>query len=106
MPTAIPFPMNKGFTLIEALVALIVIALVATVPIVTLGQALHDLRLPDKLCHLLLFTYRYLYVFEQEFRRLVLAMKIRGFQPSQGQLKSDSTRSSKHFPKGAGNTKL
>lgn len=57
------------------------IALVATVPVVTLGQAMHSLRLPDKLCHLLLFTYRYLYVFEQEFRRLVLAMKIRGFRP-------------------------
>jgi cobalt/nickel transport system permease protein len=39
------------------------------------------MRLPDKLCHLLLFTYRYLYVFELEFQRLVQAMKIRGFQP-------------------------
>ncbi|AEB08957.1 cobalt ECF transporter T component CbiQ [Desulfobacca acetoxidans] len=57
------------------------IALIATVPIVTLGQAMHNLRLPEKLCHLLLFTYRYLYVFEQEFHRLVQAMKVRGFQP-------------------------
>ena len=57
------------------------IALIATVPIVTLGQAMHALRLPDKLCHLLLFTYRYIYVFEQEYRRLVQAMKIRGFRP-------------------------
>ena len=57
------------------------IALIATAPIVTLGQALRRLRLPDKLCHLLLFTYRYIYVFEQEYRRLVLAMKIRGFRP-------------------------
>jgi cobalt/nickel transport system permease protein len=56
-------------------------ALIATSPIVTLGQALHQLRLPDKLCHLLLFTYRYLYVFEDEYRRLVHAMKIRGFRP-------------------------
>lgn len=57
------------------------IALVATAPIITLGQAMHNLRVPDKLCHLLLFTYRYLYVFEQEFHRLVQAMNIRGFQP-------------------------
>jgi cobalt/nickel transport system permease protein len=57
------------------------IALIATVPVVTLGQAMHHLRFPDKLCHLLLFTYRYLYVFEQEFQRLVQAMKIRGFRP-------------------------
>jgi len=57
------------------------IALIATVPVVTLGQSMHHLRLPEKLCHLLLFTYRYLYVFEQEFHRLVQAMKIRGFRP-------------------------
>jgi len=57
------------------------IALIATVPVITLGQAMHAMRLPDKLCHLLLFTYRYLYVFEVEFQRLVQAMKIRGFQP-------------------------
>jgi cobalt/nickel transport system permease protein len=57
------------------------IALIATMPVITLGQALHNLRLPDKLCHLLLFTYRYLYVFEVEFQRLIQAMKIRGFQP-------------------------
>lgn len=57
------------------------IALIATVPVVTLGQALHSLRLPKKLCHLLLFTYRYLYVFEEEYQRLRTAMKIRGFQP-------------------------
>ena len=57
------------------------IALIATVPVVTLGQALHSLRLPNKLCHLLLFTYRYLYVFEEEYQRLLTAMKIRGFKP-------------------------
>jgi cobalt/nickel transport system permease protein len=68
-------------TLKSNAIIIALIALVATVPVVTLGQALHNLRLPDKLCHLLLFTYRYLYVFEQEFHRLVQAMKIRGFQP-------------------------
>ena len=56
-------------------------ALIATVPVVTLGQALHSLKLPRKLCHLLLFTYRYLYVFEEEYQRLLTAMKIRGFRP-------------------------
>ncbi|MCL4503637.1 MAG: cobalt ECF transporter T component CbiQ [Deltaproteobacteria bacterium] len=57
------------------------IALIATVPVNTLGEALQKLRVPDKLCHLLLFTYRYLYVFEEEYHRLVQAMKIRGFKP-------------------------
>lgn len=68
-------------TLKSNAIIIILIALVATVPVITLGQALQNLRLPDKLCHLLLFTYRYLYVFEEEYRRLVQAMKIRGFQP-------------------------
>jgi cobalt/nickel transport system permease protein len=68
-------------TLKSNAIMIALIALVATVPVVTLGQAMHNLRIPDKLCHLLLFTYRYLYVFEQEFQRLVQAMKIRGFQP-------------------------
>ncbi len=68
-------------TLKSNAIIIALMALVATVPIVTLGQALHQLRLPDKLCHLLLFTYRYLYVFEDEYRLLVQAMKIRGFRP-------------------------
>ena len=68
-------------TLKSNAIIIALIALVATVPVVTLGQALHSLRLPHKLCHLLLFTYRYLYVIEQEFNRLLQAMKIRGFQP-------------------------
>ncbi len=68
-------------TLKSNAILIALIALIATVPIVTLGQALHNLRLPDKLCHLLLFTYRYIYVFEQEYRRLIQAMKIRGFRP-------------------------
>jgi cobalt/nickel transport system permease protein len=68
-------------TLKSNAIIIALIALIATVPVVTLGQAMHKLRFPDKLCHLLLFTYRYLYVFEQEFHRLVQAMKIRGFQP-------------------------
>ena len=68
-------------TLKSNAIILALMALVATVPVVTLGQAMHNLRLPDKLCHLLLFTYRYLYVFEAEFHRLLQAIKVRGFQP-------------------------
>ncbi|MEJ2068850.1 MAG: cobalt ECF transporter T component CbiQ [Syntrophobacterales bacterium] len=68
-------------TLKSNAIIIALIALIATVPVVTLGQALHQMRVPDKLAHLLLFTYRYIYVFEQEYRRLVQAMKIRGFRP-------------------------
>ena len=74
-------PYTGLITLKSNAIIIALMALIATVPIVTLGQALHNLKLPDKLCHLLLFTYRYLYVFEQEFHRLTQAMKIRGFRP-------------------------
>jgi cobalt/nickel transport system permease protein len=56
-------------------------ALVATMTVDTLGHALNRLRLPDKMVHLLLITYRYLFVIEQEYQRLVRAMKIRNFRP-------------------------
>jgi len=57
------------------------IALVATMDFSTLGYALNAFRLPKKLVHLLLLTYRYVFVIEQEYRRLVRAAKIRGFKP-------------------------
>jgi len=56
-------------------------ALVATIPINTLGQSLARLHFPAKLVYLLLMCYRYIFVIEQEYHRLVAAMKIRGFQP-------------------------
>jgi cobalt/nickel transport system permease protein len=36
---------------------------------------------PEKIVHLLLMTYRYVFVIEQEYLRLLRAAKIRGFQP-------------------------
>ena len=68
-------------TLKSNAIILIIIALVATMTTVTLGHALNALWLPDKLVHLLLMTYRYLFVLEQELQRLVRAAKIRGFKP-------------------------
>lgn len=56
-------------------------ALVATMTVDTLGHTLNRLRLPDKMVHLLLITYRYLFVLEQEYQRLLRAMKIRNFHP-------------------------
>jgi len=60
---------------------LLFLALVATMTVDTLGHTLNRLRLPDKLVHLLLITYRYLFVIEQEYQRLLRAMKIRNFHP-------------------------
>jgi cobalt/nickel transport system permease protein len=56
-------------------------SLVATMTVDTLGHTLSRLRLPDKMVHMLLITYRYLFVLEQEYQRLIRAMKIRNFQP-------------------------
>lgn len=62
-------------------ILLAMIALVATIPVFTLGHAMSQLHFPDKIIHLFLFTYRYIHVISQEYQRLVNAMKIRGFIP-------------------------
>ncbi len=61
-------------------VVLALLALVGTLEPVTLGHALARMRLPDKLVHLLLFTVRYLGVLHEEYGRLRLAMRTRGFR--------------------------
>jgi len=68
-------------TLKSNAIVLAFIALVATMPFSTVGHALHRLRVPDKIIHLLLMTYRYIFVLEHEYQRLVRAARIRGFQP-------------------------
>jgi cobalt/nickel transport system permease protein len=62
-------------------ILLAMIALVATIPIFTLGHAMRRLHFPDKIVHLFLFTYRYIHVIFLEYQRLVNAMRIRGFAP-------------------------
>lgn len=56
-------------------------SMTATMPLATTGHALHRLGVPEKLVHLLLVTYRYIFVIEQEYQRIFRAAKIRGFQP-------------------------
>jgi cobalt/nickel transport system permease protein len=68
-------------TLKSNAILLAFIALVATMPFATLGHTLHRLRVPPKIVHLLLMTYRYIFVIEQEYLRLIRAVKIRGFRP-------------------------
>lgn len=68
-------------TLKSNAIVLAFMALVATMPLATAGHALHRLRVPDKIVHLLLMTYRYIFVLEQEYQRLVRAARIRGFRP-------------------------
>jgi len=56
-------------------------ALLATMPVATLGHALRNLGVPAKLVYLMLITYRYLFVFEQAYQRLIRAVRVRGFTP-------------------------
>lgn len=58
------------------------IALIATSPVAILGAALSRLRVPEKIVHLFLLTYRYIFVMEEEYRRLVRSAAVRGFRPS------------------------
>ncbi|WP_166416674.1 cobalt ECF transporter T component CbiQ [Cochlodiniinecator piscidefendens] len=61
-------------------VVLMLMALVGTMEAVTLGHALHHLKVPERLVHLLLFTVRYIEVLYEEHVRLKQAMKARGFK--------------------------
>ena len=56
-------------------IVLCFMALVATMAPTSLGHALHRLRVPDKLVFLFLMAYRYIFVLEQEYQRLVRAQK-------------------------------
>jgi cobalt/nickel transport system permease protein len=62
-------------------VVLCLMALVGTMEPPTLGHALARLKVPERLIHLMLFTIRYIDVIDQEYQRLRIAMKTRGFRP-------------------------
>jgi cobalt/nickel transport system permease protein len=68
-------------TLKSNAIVMTVLALIGTIPVAVFGHALQRLKVPGALCHLLLLTYRYLFVIEQEYLRMVRAMRIRGFVP-------------------------
>ena len=72
--------LSARITLKSNAILLAFIALIASTPIAYLGYALNRLRIPEKVVHLLLLTYRYLFVIEQEYQRLVRATKMRGFR--------------------------
>lgn len=57
------------------------IALLATSLISDIGYALSTFPVPQKLVFILLYSYRYIFIIEQEYRRLYRAAKIRAFTP-------------------------
>jgi cobalt/nickel transport system permease protein len=83
-----PLPLSREGVLLAARITLksnaillALIALVATMSFASLGHALGCLRLPSKILQLLLLTYRYVFVIEQEYNRLWRAARVRGFRP-------------------------
>ena len=72
---------SAQITLKSNAILLALIALVATMNLSVLGNALNWLRVPDKIVHLLLMTYRYVFLIEHEYQRLIRTAQIRGFRP-------------------------
>ncbi len=68
-------------TLKSNAILLALTAWVGTLDLITLGHSLNRLRCPERIVHLLLLTYRYVFVLEGEYQRLLRAAKIRGFKP-------------------------
>jgi cobalt/nickel transport system permease protein len=68
-------------TLKSNAIVVALVALIASTPILTLGHAMQELRIPEKIVHLFLFTYRYIFVIHREYLRLMDAIRIRGFEP-------------------------
>ncbi len=68
-------------TLKSNAIVLILIVLVSTMPVYTAGRAMRVFGVPQKLIHLLVFTYRYIHVIFREYQRLITAARIRGFRP-------------------------
>lgn len=63
-------------------VFLCVLALLASIPVTALGQAMTALGVPAKLAFLFIFTYRYLHVIAEEYTRMRDVAALRGFVPA------------------------
>lgn len=63
-------------------VVLALLSLLATSRVAGLGHALEGLHVPRRLCFLLLFSYRYIFVIYQEYKKLVRAAQMRCFVPA------------------------
>ncbi len=82
-----PFDFSKDGITLAALISiktnaavLVLMGLLATSSIAELGHGLAQLKVPSKLCLLLLFSYRYIFVIHQEYLRLVRAARLRCFR--------------------------
>lgn len=83
------FSVSREGVLVAGLIALktntivlLCIGLLSTSGMADIGRGLERLKMPRKLCWLLLFSYRYIHVIYQEFQRLRRAAMVRCFVPS------------------------
>lgn len=63
-------------------VLLVSISLLATSSVASLGSGMQRLGIPGSLCQIFLFSYRYLFVIQQEFDKLLRAARVRCFTAS------------------------
>lgn len=73
--------LSLEITLKSNTILLAFIALIATSYLSSIGHALEIVQVPVKIVHLLMISYRYVFVLEQEYHRLANAAKIRSFSP-------------------------
>ena len=73
---------SARITLKSNAILLAFISLIASNSVATLGNALGRLKIPKKIIYLLLLNYRYIFVMEEEYRRLLRSASIRGFRPA------------------------
>ncbi len=74
-------PTLAGVVYLKGLaIAALALVLLATAPLPTTLAAAHALRVPGRMVHLTLLTYRYVFVLADELRRLRIALRVRGFR--------------------------
>jgi cobalt/nickel transport system permease protein len=73
--------LSAQITLKSVSILMMFIALVTTASFVAIGHAMDRLGIPAKIVHLMLMSYRYIFVIAQEYQRLSRAAIIRGFRP-------------------------
>lgn len=69
-------------TLKSNAIIIMFMALASNIPIPETGWALQQLKVPEKLCLIMVFSYRHIFVIGKEYNRLATAARVRGFKPS------------------------
>ncbi|NIA30193.1 MAG: cobalt ECF transporter T component CbiQ [Actinobacteria bacterium] len=61
-------------------ILIVFFVMLETTPFNRTIKALHAIKMPDKLVSILFFTYRYIYVYLEELRKMRIALKLRGYK--------------------------